>query len=94
VRVLFREECLTVIRRQLNRDAPARLEMEDVFNAVRDALSKEALLAAGDISIKKKRKKRKRVPKAESAADQPATHDDANDGACVETDTAPQSVAT
>ena len=46
VRVLFTEEVLTVIRRQLNRNAPARLEMEDVFVAVRDAISKEALLEA------------------------------------------------
>src|SRR5262245_54894611 len=47
VRVLFCEEVLTVIRRELNRNAPARLEMSDVFGAVREALSKESLLEAG-----------------------------------------------
>ena len=33
--------------------------MEDVLAALREVLSREALLAAGDMSIKKKRKKRK-----------------------------------
>lgn len=60
VRVLFDEDVLMAIRRELNRNAPARLELEDVFNAVREALSKEALLEAGDITMKKKRKKRKK----------------------------------
>lgn len=69
VRVLLCEEVLRVIRRQLNKNAPARLEMEDVFNAVRDALSKEALLEAGDISMtKKKKKKKKKVTKTDAAA--------------------------
>ncbi len=65
VRVLFREEVLAVVRRQLNKNAPARLELEDVFNAVRDALSKEALLEAGDLSMKKRRKKKRKSIKAD-----------------------------
>src|SRR5262249_34722836 len=54
VRVLFSEDVLNAIRRNLNRNAPARLDIQDVFNAVRDALSREALLEAGDITIIKK----------------------------------------
>jgi hypothetical protein len=75
VRVLFYEEVLTVIRRQLNKNAPARLEMEDVFNAVRDALSKEALLEAGEISMRKKRKKKKKVTKTDPATGQTVTEE-------------------
>ena len=67
VRVLFCEEVLTAIRRELNRNAPARLEMEDVFNAVRDTLSKEALLEAGDIGMRKRRKKRRKTTKTDAA---------------------------
>ena len=66
VRVLFCEEVLTAIRRELNRNAPARLEMEDVFNAVRDTLSKEALLEAGDIGMRKRRKKRRKTTKTDA----------------------------
>ena len=73
VRVLFTHDVLTVIRRRLNDNAPARLDMQDVFNAVRDALSKEALLEAGDISMTKRRKKRKRVKKVDSATGEAAT---------------------
>lgn len=63
VRILFTEEVLTVIRRELNRNAPARLDLEDVFDAVREALSKEALLEAGDISMRKKKKKKRKITK-------------------------------
>jgi len=76
VRVLFREEVLTAVRRELNRNAPARLEMEDVFNAVRDALSKEALLEAGDISMKKRKKKRRKVTKTDTATGQTVTEEE------------------
>jgi hypothetical protein len=45
VRALFNQDVLLVIRirRELNRNAPARLDVQDVFNAIRDVLSKEAL---------------------------------------------------
>lgn len=70
VRVLFSQGALTVVRRELNRNAPARLEMLDVFNAVRDALSKEALLEAGDISMTKKKKKKRKLVKPDAATQQ------------------------
>jgi hypothetical protein len=57
--VLFSEPVLAIIRRELNRDAEARLEMSDVFSAVKDLLSKDALLAAGDISLPRRRRRRK-----------------------------------
>jgi hypothetical protein len=60
LRVLLCEEVLTVVRRELNRNAPARLEMMDVFAAVRDILAKEALLEAGEISMSKRRKRKKK----------------------------------
>jgi hypothetical protein len=75
VRVLFSEEVLTVIRKVLNRAAPARLDIQDVFNAVRDALSKEALVEAGDIGMTKKRKKRKKVVKADAVTGQTVTEE-------------------
>lgn len=65
VQVLFNVDVLNLIRRELNRDAPARLDIEDVFKAVRDVLSKEALAEAGELGIRKKRKRRKRVTKTD-----------------------------
>jgi hypothetical protein len=67
IRVLFHEDVLSVIRRELNRDAPARLDVEDVFKAVRDVLSKEALAEAGDLGIRKKRKRRRKVERTDAA---------------------------
>jgi hypothetical protein len=61
VRVLLDENVLAVVRRELNRYAPARLEMKDVFGAVRDVLSKEALADAGDLGPPKKRRRRRKV---------------------------------
>lgn len=94
VRGLFCEEVLTVIRRQLNKNAPARLEMEDVFNAVRDALSKEALLEAGDISMTKKKKKKKKVTKTDAATGQTVTEEEEveDDEAPVQSSSQPQTV--
>jgi len=66
LRVLFHESVLSVIRRELNRNAEARLEMSDVRNAVKDVLSKDALFAAGEISMTKKRKKRRKVKKVDT----------------------------
>ena len=63
VKALFVQDVLLVVRRELNRNAPARLDVEDVFNAIRDILSKEALLEAGDITIKKSRKRRRKSHK-------------------------------
>ncbi len=67
VRVLFSEDVLNVIRRELNREAPARLDIEDVFKAVRDVLSKESLADAGDLGIRKKRKRRRKVERKDEA---------------------------
>jgi hypothetical protein len=66
IRALFTQDVLTVIRRELNRTAPARLEIEDVFNAIRDVLTKEALLEVGDITIKKSKKRRRRMQKVDA----------------------------
>jgi hypothetical protein len=60
VKVLLAEPVLAVVRRELNREAPARLDIMDVFNAVRDALSKEALAEAGDLNLRSRKKRRKR----------------------------------
>lgn len=71
IRVLFNHDVLTVIRRELNRNAPARLDLEDVLAAVRDLLSKEALMAAGDISMTKRRRRRRKT--AQTADDAEAS---------------------
>jgi len=83
VRALFMQDALLVIRRELNRNAPARLDLQDVFNAIRDVLSKEALLEAGDISIKKSRKRRRRVTQTRTDA---ATGAEVTEEVEVETD--------
>ncbi len=77
VRVLFSQDVLTVIRRELNRNAPARLDIEDVFAAVREVLSKEAILEAGDIGITKRRKRRRRrkVTHTDAATGQTVTEE-------------------
>jgi hypothetical protein len=77
VRTLFTQDVLTTIRRELNRSAPARLELQDVFNAIRDVLSKEALLEAGDIGITKSRKRRHRrkVTHTDAATGQTVTEE-------------------
>lgn len=61
VKMLLSEPVLTVLRRELNREAPARLDVQDVFNAVRDAFSKEALAVAGDLSLRRKKRKKRKV---------------------------------
>lgn len=73
IRVLFNQDVLTSIRRELNRNAPARLDLDDVMAAVRDLLSKEALMEAGEITITKRRKRRKKSAQAAECADIPPT---------------------
>jgi hypothetical protein len=46
-----------------------------VFNAIRDILSKEALLDAGDISIKKNKKRRRRVQKTDAVTGETVTEE-------------------
>ncbi len=58
VRGLFARDVLGRIRRELNRDAPARLDLQDVFNAVRDVISKEALAEAGDLRVGRRKARR------------------------------------
>ena len=70
IRVLFSEPVLNVIRRELNRNAEARLELTDVFAGVKDVLSKDAILAAGDITLSKKRKRRRKVRKVDASTGQ------------------------
>jgi len=80
VRVLFHEDVLAVIRRELNRDAPARLDVEDVFKAVRDVLSKEALAEAGDLGIRKKRRRRRKVQRTDEATGATVTEEVEDEG--------------
>jgi hypothetical protein len=67
VRVLFHEDVLRVVRRTLRKDAEAMLDLQDVFNAVRDVISKEALAEAGELGITKRRKKRRKVQRQDAA---------------------------
>lgn len=68
VRVLFHEEVLLHVRRMLRKEAGAMLDVQDVFSAIRDVISNEALAEAGDLGITKRRKHRRRVARAEAAA--------------------------
>lgn len=91
VRVLFHEDVLAVIRRELNRDAPARLDMDDVFKAVRDVLSKESLADAGDLGIRKKRRRRRKVLRTDAATGATVTEEVEEDGS--DDDAAPGAAA-
>lgn len=75
VRVLFHEEVLRVVRRLLRKDAEALLDIDDVFTAVRDVISKEALADAGDLGITKRRKRRRKVQRTDAATGQTVTED-------------------
>lgn len=66
VKALFAIKSLTAIRSQLNKNAPARLDMSDVFAAVREALSKEALMEAGEISMPRAKRRTKKVVKTDT----------------------------
>lgn len=57
VATLVGEEVLMKIRQELNRKAPARLELKDVFHAVVQVLNPEAVAAAGNLNPPLKRKK-------------------------------------
>ena len=59
IKVLVSEPVLTVIRRELNRVCEFRLDVEDVFSAIKDVLSKDSLMEAGDLCYKKKKKRRR-----------------------------------
>jgi hypothetical protein len=96
VKVLLAEPVLAVIRRELNREAPARLDIQDVYNAVRDTLSKESLAEAGDLNLrtKKKRKKRKiqqKDPTTGQVTEQEIEEDD-NDAEPTDLAATPESV--
>lgn len=69
IKTLFTEDVLTVIRRELNRNGEVRLDINDVVSAIKDVLSKDALMAAGDIGYKRRRKRKKRI-KADGTAEQ------------------------
>ena len=57
VSTLVGEEVLMKIRQELNRKAPARLELKDVFHAVVQVLNSEAVAAAGNLNPPVKKKK-------------------------------------
>jgi len=69
IKTLFMEDVLTVIRRELNRNGEVRLDINDVVSAIKDVLSKDALMAAGDIGYKRRRKRKKRI-KADGTVEQ------------------------
>jgi hypothetical protein len=75
VKVLFHEEVLREMRRLLRKDADAMLDIEDVFKAVRDVISKEALAEAGELGITKRRKRRRKVQRTDAATGQPVTEE-------------------
>lgn len=75
VRVLFHEDVLRVVRRLLRKDAEAMLDIEDVFTAVRDVISKEALADAGDLGITKRRKRRRKVQRTDASTGQTVTEE-------------------
>lgn len=61
IKTLFTEDVLLVIRRELNRNGEVRLDIQDVVEAIKEVLSKDALMAAGDIGYKKRRRRKIRI---------------------------------
>lgn len=59
VHALFSQGTLASMRRELRKSAGFMLSVEAVFDAVRDVLSREALMAAGDLHLPRKKKRRK-----------------------------------
>lgn len=59
VATLVSEEVLMKVRQELNRKAPARLELKKVFHAVVQVLNSEAVAAAGNLNAPAKKKKRR-----------------------------------
>lgn len=66
IKILFSESVLSVIRRELNRVSEFRLDIEDVFNSIKEVISKDSLMEAGDLCFKKRRKRKQRLSKSES----------------------------
>lgn len=60
IKTLFAEDVLTVIRRELNRSGEVRLDFSDIIASIKDVLSKDAIMVAGDIGFKKRKKRKKR----------------------------------
>lgn len=65
IKALFTEKVLTAVRRELNRASDFRLDIEDVFKAVKEVITKDAIMEAGDIGFKKRKKKKKRFTKGD-----------------------------
>lgn len=59
--VLFSMEVLVVIRRELNHHAKPKLDLEDVFKAIQEVLSKEAFEKAAGIKMPSTRKKHRKL---------------------------------
>jgi hypothetical protein len=74
----------------------AMLDVQDVFSAVRELISKEALAEAGELGITKRRKRRRKVQRTDAATGQMITEelqedDDSPDAAPVEASATPAS---
>jgi hypothetical protein len=75
VKVLFHEDVLRDVRRLLRKGAEAMLDLEDVFKAVRDVVSKEALAEAGDLGITKRKRRKRRVQRTDAETGQTVTEE-------------------
>jgi predicted type IV restriction endonuclease len=74
VTTLLGEEVLMKIRQELNRKAPERLDLKNVFHAVMRVLNSEAVAAAGGLTAPtKRRKKRHHHSNGEGEGEQPET---------------------
>lgn len=73
VTTLLGEEVLMKVRQELNRKAPERLDLKNVFHAVMRVLNSEAVAAAGGLTAPaKKRRKRHHRNDGDDGSEQPA----------------------
>lgn len=67
VRVLFSEPVLREVRKELRRNTSVMLEIKDVFSAIKDLLSKDALLEAGEISLPRRKRRRRKIKQTDAS---------------------------
>ncbi len=81
VNLLLSEEVLMKLRQELNRKAPARLDLTAVFNSVVHVLSPEAVACAGDIEPPSKKRHRRKRRKEDGSEEESGADGSQNDEA-------------
>ncbi len=68
LKALFSQDVMAILRRELNRQTDVRLDIEDIFESIKNLVSKESLMDAGDLVLSKKRKRKKKTPQVQESS--------------------------